>query len=40
MVRIALLLCALACALPAAAQAAGPAQTKRILRTEMAKAGA
>jgi D-alanyl-D-alanine carboxypeptidase/D-alanyl-D-alanine-endopeptidase (penicillin-binding protein 4) len=39
MLRIALLLCALACVLPAAAQAAGPAQTKRILRTEMAKAG-
>jgi D-alanyl-D-alanine carboxypeptidase/D-alanyl-D-alanine-endopeptidase (penicillin-binding protein 4) len=40
MARIALLLCALACALPAAAaQAAGPAHTKRILRAEMAKAG-
>jgi D-alanyl-D-alanine carboxypeptidase/D-alanyl-D-alanine-endopeptidase (penicillin-binding protein 4) len=41
MLRIAPLLCALACALLVpAAQAAGPAKTKRILRAQMAKAGA
>jgi serine-type D-Ala-D-Ala carboxypeptidase/endopeptidase (penicillin-binding protein 4) len=41
MLRICLLACALACALIApSAHAAGTAQTKRILRTEMAKAGA
>ena len=40
MVRIALLACALLCALASpAAQAAGPAQTKRILAKEMARAG-
>src|SRR4051794_31916443 len=41
MLRIVPLACVLACALGAhSAQAAGPAQTKRILRAEMAKAGA
>ena len=41
MTRIALLACALVCALAApSAEAAGPAQTKRVLRSEMAKAGA
>ncbi len=41
MFRIAVLACALLCAAVApAAQAAGGAQTKRILRSEMAKAGA
>ena len=41
MLRIALLACALACALTApSAQAAGLAQTRKILRTEMARAGA
>jgi D-alanyl-D-alanine carboxypeptidase/D-alanyl-D-alanine-endopeptidase (penicillin-binding protein 4) len=41
MMRIALLACALVCALAApAAQAAGPAQTAKVLRTEMKKAGA